>query len=79
MSVDMCKTIYAEDIEPGDQLDLSMDELCYSASAEAEYAEVERKTDWWNGESGEPWCTLYTSQGRFEVPADHRVKRKVQE
>lgn len=79
MSVDTCKRIYAEDIEVGDQLDFSMDEYGYNDAAEAAYASVERKTDWWAGETGEPWVTLYTDQGRFDMPADHHVMRKVQE
>lgn len=79
MSVDMCKSTYAEDVEPGDELDFSMDELCYSDAAEQAYATIERKTDWWDGTTGEPWVTLFTTQGQFDVPADHRVMRKVEE
>lgn len=78
MSVDTCRSTFAEDIEVGDLLDFSMDELCYNDYAECNYAEVKNKTDWWDAASGEPWCTLYTDQGVFEVPADHKVMLKVE-
>lgn len=77
--IDFTKMVYAEDVEPDDELDFSQDELCYNDDAESAYAKVERKIDWWSGEDGEPWCTLYTDQGVFDIPADHRVRIKVQE
>jgi hypothetical protein len=77
--ITLTKSAYAEDVEPGDELDFSMDELCYNDDADAAYARVERKTDWWDGTTGAPWCTLYTDQGEYDVPAEHRVSRKVQE
>jgi hypothetical protein len=77
--IDLTKTAYAEDIEPDDELDFSQDELCYTDAADQNYATVERKTDWWDGSTGEPWCTLHTNQGSFDVPADHRVRMRVQE
>jgi hypothetical protein len=75
----LTKSAYAEDVEPGDQLDFSLDEFCYNDLADESYATLERKTDWWSGDDGQPWCTLFTDQGTFDVPADHRVSRKVQE
>lgn len=77
--IDLTTTIYAEDVEPGAELDFSQDELCYNDDADEQYATVNRKTDWWDAVNGEPWCTLFTTQGDFEVPADHRVRIKVQE
>lgn len=79
MSIDLTKPAYAEDVEPDDELDFSQDEFCYNDDADASYAKVERKTDWWSGDDGAPWCTFVTDQGTFDVPADHRVMRKVQE
>lgn len=75
----MCKSVYAEDVEAGDELDFSMDDFCYNDLADQSYALLERKTDWWSGENGEPWVTLHTDQGTFDMPADHKVMRKVQE
>jgi hypothetical protein len=79
VSVDLCKDTLVEWVEPGDQLDFAQDEYGYNDDADASYATVDRKTDWWSGEDGDPWVTLYTSQGIFDMPADHTVKRKVQE
>jgi hypothetical protein len=79
VSVDLCKDSFAEWIEPGDKLDFAQDEWCYNDDADAAYATVIRKTDWWHGETGDPWITFYTDQGVFDVPADHTVKLKVEE
>lgn len=79
MSVDLCKDTFAEWVEPGDQLDFAQDEWGYNDAADAGYATVDRKTDWWDGETGDPWITIYSDQGTFDMPADHVVKRLVVE
>lgn len=77
MSVDLVKTIYAEDVNVGDELDFAEDEYCWNDLADSAYATISRRTEWYNGHTGEPWVTLITSQGDFEMPAAHQVKKRV--
>jgi hypothetical protein len=79
MSIDMVRSVYAEDVEPGDQLDFAEDEYGWNENADQAYATVNRCTEWYDGTTGEPWVTLYTSQGDYEMPASHFVKKKVEE
>jgi hypothetical protein len=72
-----CKTIYAEDIEVDDELDLDGDEYGDNEYAIFNFAKVATKLDTYK--HGEPWIILGTSQGSFEMPAGHTVKVKVQE
>jgi hypothetical protein len=78
VSIDTTKTILAEDVEAGFELDLDGDEYGDNELAVYGYATVERRSDWWDGQSGEPMVTLYTTQGEFEMPAGHTVKIRVQ-
>jgi len=82
MSVDTCKPVYADNIEPDDEIDLDGDEYAEDldpAVAMSGYALVERKTEWYDAATGFPWVTLWTTQGNFEMPAGHLVKLKVVE
>jgi len=79
MSINICKDVLAEDIEPDFELDLDGDEYGDNEFAIFGYAVVLRRTEWYDANTGEPWVTLYTSQGDFEMPAGHAVKVKVEE
>ncbi len=77
MSIDMVKPIYAEDVEVGDQLDFADDEYGWNDEADFGFAEVLSKKDWYAKELDELYVTLITDQGTFDMPAAHRVKRKI--
>lgn len=79
MSIDLCREVFADVIDDGDELDFEDDEYADNENAMYGFAKVEHKTEWYDGETGHPWVTLYTSQGRFEMPAGHLVKLKVVE
>ena len=72
-----CKTIFAEDLEVGDEIDADGDEYCDNEFAIFNYAKVLMRTDIYR--HGEPWLLLRTNQGAFEVPGSHEIKVKVQE
>lgn len=77
MSIDTVRNVFAEDVEPSDELDFAEDEYGYNDLADFAYATVERRTEWYDGKTGEPWVTLHTDQGSYEMPAAHLVKKKV--
>jgi len=77
VSIDLVKSIFAEDVDPSDELDFSDDEYCYNDLADFAFATVQRRTEWYDGATGEPWITLHTDQGSYEMPADHLVKKKI--
>lgn len=71
------KSIYAEEVDTHDQLDFDGDEYADNDQALYGYAVVERKTEWYDGQTGFPWVSLYTTQGIFDMPAGHLVKLKL--
>ena len=73
----MCKDIYAEDVEVGDELDFDGDEYCDNEFAIFGYAKVMDKGEFYQDK--EPWVKLRTGQGTFEIPAGHMVRVKIQE
>jgi hypothetical protein len=75
----MVKPVYAEDVEPDTELDFAEDEYGWNDKADQAYAVVLRRTEWYDGATGEPWVTLHTDQGSFDMPASHLVKMKVVE
>lgn len=79
MSTDICKKVLAEDVNIGDELDFDGDEYGDNEFAVFGYAKVVGILWWHNYDEEEPWVTLNTTQGEFEMPAGHRVKVKVED
>lgn len=77
MSIDMVTSVFAEFVEASDELDFADDEYGYNDLADFAYAKVERCTQWYDGITGEPWVTLHTNQGSYEMPAEHKVKKRI--
>lgn len=78
MSIDTTRNVRAIRIEVGDQLDLDGDEYGDNEMAIFTFAEVSEVTDY-RDEDGDLWVTLNTSQGEYNFPAGHWIKRKVME
>jgi hypothetical protein len=74
--VDLCKDRFAEYIEPGDELDFDDDEYADNENASYSFAVVSSVRQWYDA-AKDPWITLVTSQGSFDMPAGHYVKIKV--
>lgn len=79
MSIDTTKPVVAEEVETGDELDFDGDDYADNEMSIFGFAAVNNISHWWDGESGSPMVTLYTSQGDFEMPAGHFVKLKTVE
>ncbi len=77
--VDTTKETYAEDIEAGDELDFDNDEYADNEQAMFSFALVLAKHEWYDPGTKDPWVSLETSQGVFDMPAGHLVKLKVTE
>ncbi len=70
--IDTVVSVMAEYVEIGNELDLDGDEYCDNEYAIYEYAKVLDIHDWYR--YGDPWITLTTSQGKFDIPAGHTFK-----
>ena len=76
--IDVVKEIRAVEVELGDELDFDGDEYGDNESAIFGYAVVEKAKEWYD-EDNDPWVTLGTTQGEFDMPAGHLVKLRIVE
>jgi hypothetical protein len=76
VSIDTVRIVFAEFIEPDDELDLDGDEYGDNPQAQENYATVEKVRDTY--EDHEPYVLVVTDQGTFNFPASHQLRVKVQ-
>lgn len=74
--IDLVKEISAREIEVDDELDLDGDEYGDNEKAINGYALVLAYAEWYDDDN-DPWVTIETTQGSFDMPAGHLVKVKV--
>jgi hypothetical protein len=78
MSIDTCRKVYADMLEPDDEIDLADDEYGDNEQAVYSFATV-IDTEIWVDSDGDYVVTVVTDQISFTCPREHKVKQKVNE